>query len=94
MRIVVMLAGMVLVSACGNEPNSGRNTAEDSKTEARKDYTKEPAELVFFGVPAGPAEAWDEKVGNAMRKRFPDYKKRKRQKSVRAGFEVQIQKCG
>ncbi|TNJ62717.1 carbohydrate ABC transporter substrate-binding protein [Paenibacillus hemerocallicola] len=74
MRIVVMLAGMVLVSACGNEPNSGRNTAEDSKTEARKDYTKEPAELVFFGVPAGPAEAWDEKVGNAMRKRFPDYK--------------------
>lgn len=70
MLLIVTLL-VVLIAACSNQ---NKAPADGLKTEGQKDWTKEPAELVFFGMSGGLEEGWNEKFGDALRKRFPSYK--------------------
>jgi multiple sugar transport system substrate-binding protein len=48
---------------------------QEAKTEVQKqsDITKESLELVFFSNSADSVESFDERFGNAIRKKFPNY---------------------
>lgn len=62
------------LTACDNG-NSGPavGTADKSKTQVDS-YANEPADLVVFGAPGSPEEVWNERFGDALRKKFPNYK--------------------
>ncbi|TNJ62415.1 extracellular solute-binding protein [Paenibacillus hemerocallicola] len=63
----VMLACMsACLIACGD---SGRQTTEEPVKQARK----EPVELVFFSTSGWSEEAFNERFGNAIRSKFPEY---------------------
>ncbi|CAG7608455.1 hypothetical protein PAESOLCIP111_01065 [Paenibacillus solanacearum] len=73
--VVVMLAlaaPMSLLSACSGANSAGQGGAETNATVSAK--TDEPAELVVFGNPGDPENVFDVRIGDAVRKKFPNYK--------------------
>ncbi|CAG7627632.1 ABC transporter substrate-binding protein [Paenibacillus allorhizosphaerae] len=65
--------GMLLlpIVACSNGSGTGKSGSDAASIEANK--SKEPVHLVFYSTAAWTQEAFNERFGDAMRKRFPDY---------------------
>lgn len=59
-----------VLSAC-----SGGSSPKDGGSEANgKDITQEPAEVVFYSNNGDPVESFDYRFGDALRKKFPNWK--------------------
>lgn len=65
--VSLLLIGTAL-TACGQE-KAGR----DIEQEMTHDYTEDAVELVVFGVPGSSEAVWNERVGDALKKRFAAY---------------------
>jgi len=62
---------MSLFAGCSS---SGKIKEEEAAmTAAPVDYTKEPAEIVFYSTNNELVESFDYRMGNALRKKFPNY---------------------
>jgi multiple sugar transport system substrate-binding protein len=70
-----LTAGMLLVplTACGSDGGAGKQEsgAEVSSKAAEEDNT--PAKLVFYSTTTWSQDAFNERFGDAMRKKFPHY---------------------
>lgn len=76
-RSTIFTAAAVLMSlglaACGNG-NAGQAVDDADKSKKPIDYANEPASLVVFSAAGTPEEAWNERFGNDLKKKFPNYK--------------------
>lgn len=76
---------MLVLSACGEgaapagEPNTGNGAAAGMKTD-------EPANLVVYSNSGDSVESWDERFGNALKQKFPNYNIRYIQKTKEVGL--------
>lgn len=62
-----------LLAGCGSADGGGGAAGPESKTSEAKDITKDPAEIVFYSNNGDPAESFDYRFGNALRKKFPNW---------------------
>jgi multiple sugar transport system substrate-binding protein len=63
---------LLTLSACGSGKTSQPGTGNLS-TDKKNAIANESADLVIFSPPA-PEEVWNERFGNALKKKFPNYK--------------------
>ncbi|TNJ63966.1 extracellular solute-binding protein [Paenibacillus hemerocallicola] len=73
--VAIMLATVVLASACSGE-NGGKRGGSDSdsaRPEAQTPVKREPAEVVFYSNNNDPTESFDYRFGNTLRQKFPEY---------------------
>ncbi|MDF2725965.1 MAG: extracellular solute-binding protein family 1, partial [Paenibacillus sp.] len=61
----------VLLAACGTDGSSGNGAVNDKGKEAVN--SDEPANLVFYSTAIWSQEAFNERFGDAIRKKFPNY---------------------
>jgi multiple sugar transport system substrate-binding protein len=63
---------LALTAACGSNGNQETGGAE-AKVAIEPAKTPEPVELVFFSTAGWTQDAFNERFGNAMRSKFPNY---------------------
>jgi len=68
---LVSAALLAAVTAGCDTQTAGNQSGEESGTPAPK--TGEPAEIVFYSSNGDPAESFDYRFGNSIRKKFPNY---------------------
>jgi multiple sugar transport system substrate-binding protein len=68
-----MLAGML--AGCGKGPETAAETAPQAKQETQEKVQVDntPAELVFYSTSADSEESFNQRFGDAIRKKFPNY---------------------
>lgn len=76
-RATIFTAAAVTMSlglaACGNG-NAGQAVGDADKSKTQVDsYVNEPANLVVFSAAGTPEESWNERFGNDLKKKFPNY---------------------
>ncbi|MBD2861952.1 ABC transporter substrate-binding protein [Paenibacillus oceani] len=70
-----VMAAMLLATACGGGGKSASQTENGEKGQpSAPDITKTPAELNFFTMAGDTDEVFNERFGNSIRKKFPNYK--------------------
>ncbi|MDF2714219.1 MAG: extracellular solute-binding protein family 1 [Paenibacillus sp.] len=75
-RMMLLLACMVMagsLAACSNSGGDGKAAEPGDKGAPAKDITKDAAEVVFYSSNGDPAESFDYRFGNALRKKFPNW---------------------
>ena len=74
--IGLAVAGSICVTACSSGTGGQSSVGGDSgqPAEQAKSYANEPAELVLYGAPGDPPEVWEERFGEQLKKKFPQYK--------------------
>ncbi|MEF3307101.1 ABC transporter substrate-binding protein [Paenibacillus sp. GYB003] len=65
------VAVALLAAACGAANDKEEPPAPGVSP---KSYADEPAELVIFGAVGNTEEVWNERFGNALKQKFPNYK--------------------
>ncbi|CAG7648653.1 ABC transporter substrate-binding protein [Paenibacillus allorhizosphaerae] len=70
-RILVILLAPVMLSATAC--SGGASTPQNETASDLKAQSNEPAELVVFGNPADPENVFNTRIGDAVRKKFPNY---------------------
>jgi multiple sugar transport system substrate-binding protein len=72
---ITAAAIMVLCLAACNNGNTGQEVSDADKPKNQvNSYANEPANLVVFSAAGTPEESWNERFGNDLKKKFPNYK--------------------
>ncbi|CAG7614767.1 ABC transporter substrate-binding protein [Paenibacillus allorhizosphaerae] len=70
----LLVIGSVWLTACSDGKSGQSSVDSDKPAEQAKSYANEPAELVIYGAPGDPPEVWNERFGDQLQKKFPNYK--------------------
>ncbi|WP_158289715.1 ABC transporter substrate-binding protein [Paenibacillus flagellatus] len=68
--LIVVWALMTVLAGCGKKDDGGGQGTEAGGTTGTSD---EPVEIVFYSSNGDPAESFDYRFGNSIRKKFPNY---------------------
>ncbi|WP_218092357.1 ABC transporter substrate-binding protein [Paenibacillus solanacearum] len=71
---VLAVAAMTACSSGGIPADQPASQGERKDGEPARSYANDPAELVIFGQVGNSEEVWNERFGNALKQKFPNYK--------------------